>query len=88
MQGRYKTALRARNYRATSWTMFLVADAQVVDNLGFFGGVRLSTILPAWLTTILIWDRRRALSSSMRRDRASCHQLCLPERTTGDMGRE
>jgi len=48
----------------------LSCRCQVVGNSEFFGGVMLSTILPAWLTTIMIWDRRRALSSSMRRDRA------------------
>jgi hypothetical protein len=48
----------------------LSCRCQVVGNLEFFGGILLSTILPAWLTTILIWDRRRVLSSSMRGDRA------------------
>ena len=48
----------------------LSCRCQVVGNSEIFGGVMLSTILPAWLTTILIWDRRRALSSSMGRDYA------------------
>jgi hypothetical protein len=48
----------------------LSCRCQVVGNSEFFGGVMLSTILPAWLTIILIWDWRRVLSSSMRRDRA------------------
>jgi len=41
----------------------LSCRCQVVGNSEFFGGVMLSTILPAWLTTIFIWDRCRALSS-------------------------
>src|SRR5271163_591032 len=43
----------------------LSCRCQVVGNSEFFGGVMLSTILPAWLTTIFIWDRCRAPSSAL-----------------------
>jgi hypothetical protein len=43
----------------------LSCRCQVVGNSEFIGGVMLSTILPAWLTTIFIWDRYRAPSSAL-----------------------
>jgi hypothetical protein len=43
----------------------LSCRCQVVGNSEFIGGVMLSTILPAWLTTIFIWDRCRAPSSAL-----------------------